>query len=89
MSITQRRIQDHKYLVCAVYSSWHLVDDLTRVVPIGIVLASSPFSAKAIASRDHNPHGKKPILYVASRILGPFQVNMFSHRKYPCEELLA
>lgn len=82
-------LKDHKYLVCAIYRDQPSINDLTRVDYVGIVLAHSPFSAVTIAKRDHNPDGEKPSKYVASLILGPFQINMFSSQTYTCEELLS
>jgi hypothetical protein len=90
MSATQGQAQDHKYLVCAIYrGKKHSINALTRIDHVGIVLACSPFGAVVIARRTHNPNGEKPTSYVASRILGPFRVNMFSDRTFTCEELLA
>ncbi len=89
MSVTQEQVQDHKYLVCAIYRSQPLINKLTRIEHVEIVLACSPFSAIVIARRGHNPEGEKPTKYVASRILGPFRVNAFSNRLYTCEELLS
>ncbi len=79
----------HKYLVCAIYHDQYSVGSFTRIAHAGIVLARSPSSAIAIVSRDYNPNGEKPTRYVASLILGPFQVNAFSNRLYTCEELLS
>ncbi len=92
MQITQGQVQEHKYLVCAIYRSQQLANQLTRLTRIEhveIVLACSPFSAITIARRGHNPEGEKPTKYVASRILGPFRVNAFSNRLFTCEELLS
>ncbi|KKL97468.1 hypothetical protein LCGC14_1834210 [marine sediment metagenome] len=89
MSVTQEQVQDHRYLVCAIYRSQQLINQLTRIQHVGIVLAVSPFSAIAIARKDHNPEGETPTSYVASIILGPFRVNAFSNRLYTCEELLS
>lgn len=89
MSTTQRKAQNHKYLVCAVYNGKYSKSILTRVEHVGIVLARSPFSAVNKVKRDHNPDGEKPSKYVSSLILGPFRVNQFSDRTYTCEELLS
>ncbi len=90
MSVTQEQIQDHKYLVCAIYHGRHSMHELTRIEHVRIVLAGSPFSAIAIARENHhNPEGEKPTKYVASRILGPFLINAFSKQTYTCEELLS
>ena len=89
MPVTQEQVQDHKYLVCAIYRGRHSINELTRIAHVGIVLACSPFSAIAIARENHNPEGEKPTKYVASRILGPFLINAFSKQTYTCEELLS
>lgn len=82
--------KDREYLVCAIYrGKKHSINTLTRIDPVEIVLACSSFSAMVTASRSHNPDGEKPTKYVASRILGPFRVNMFSDRTFTCEELLS
>ncbi len=88
MSITTKT-KPHKYLVCAIYRGQPFRNDLTRVDHVGIVLAHSPSSAITIAKEGHNPDGEKPSKYVASRILGPFRVNMFSNQTYTCEELIS
>ena len=89
MSIINTKTKPHKYLVCAIYRSRPLINELTRIEHVGIVLAHSPFSAITIVSRTHNPDGEKPSKYVASLILGPFQVNAFSNQLSTCEELLS
>ncbi len=86
MSKTKRQVKNDKYLVYAVYNS---MGTLTKIGHVGIVLARSSFSAITIAKRNHNPDGEKPNKYVASLILGPFRVNMFSERTFSCEELLS
>ncbi len=93
MSITTKT-KPHKYLVCAIYRNQLFRNDLTRVEHVGIVLAYSPFSAVKITERGyekrgyHLGKGEKPSKYVASRILGPFQITP-SGRTYTCEELLS
>ncbi len=89
MSITQEQVQDHKYLVCAIYHGRHSMDNITRIEHVEIVMACSPFSAIAIARENHNPEGEKPTKYIASLILGPFLINAFSKQTYTCEELLS
>jgi len=89
MSITQRRVKDHKYLVCAIYDEKDSTDGATKIEHVKIVLASSPFSAKVIAKKNHNPKGEKPTSYVASLILGPFKLNASSYQTYMCEDLLS
>ena len=87
MSVTQVQVKDHKYLVCAIYDQIP-VDNITRVDHVGIVSASSPFSAVVKARKNHNPGEVKPTKYVASLILGPFKVNAFSNQTFACEELI-
>ena len=89
MSVTQEQVQDHQYLVCAIYRSQHSINGLTRIEHVGIILACSPFSAITMVKRDHNPEGEKPTKYVASLILGPMRVNAFSNQTHTCEELLS
>jgi len=89
MSTTPKQTQDYKYLVCAVYHSQRSTDNLTRVDHMGIVLAQSSFSAIAMARGEHDPSNERPTLWVASRILGPYRVNMHSQRTFTCEELLS
>lgn len=88
MSTIKKQVQERKYLVHAIYRGRNSMSNLTRVDPVEIVLAYSPFSAIAIASKNHNPDGEKPRGYVAGLILGTFHVNMASSRTYSCEELL-
>lgn len=86
MTKTQRRVKEHKYLVCAIY---HVSSEiLTRIQHVEIVMASSPLYAINKAKRKHKTNGIEPRKYVASIILGPFQTNP-SGRTYTCEELLS
>lgn len=90
MSIINTKTKPHKYLVCAIYhGKKSSINELTRIEYVGIVLVHSPFSAITMARKNHKPDGEKPSKYVASLILGPFQVNTFSNRTYTCEELLS
>ncbi len=79
-------MSDRKYLVCAIYDSKF---SIARIEHVKIVTASSPFSAKLIAKKDHNPKGEKPTSYVASLILGPFKINAASNQTFSCEDLLS
>lgn len=89
MSSTQRRVKNHKYLVCAIYDGEGSIGGTTRIEHVKIVTARSPFSAKLAAKKNHNPEGEKPTSYVASLILGSFKLNASSHKTHTCEELLS
>ena len=88
MAKIQRRVKIHKFLVCAIYKQTP-TDRITRVDYVGIVSASFPHKAVAVAREGHNPGEVKPTKYVASLILGPFKINEFSHQKSTCEELIS
>lgn len=89
MSKSQKKTQEHKYLVCAVYGDQNYEGGITKIKHIGIVQARSSFDAVVTVRRDHNPGEVKPRKYIASRILGDFKTNAFSDRTYTCEELLS
>lgn len=79
---------EYKYLVYAVYRNERQTFSLTRIDPIEIVWAPTRYAAITSTMASHKPKGLRPTFYTAARIIGPFIVSRFSHRKFTCEELL-
>ena len=88
MSTTRKRAQYNDYLVYAIYDNPHSTSNLTRIDPVGMILAASPVRAIQIVSKNHNPDGARPTSYIASRTLGTFRVNAFSDQRFSCRELI-
>ncbi len=88
MSRLQKKKQNHKYLVCAIYDSQNFIGNITGIKHVGIVITSSSSNAVITARRNHNPGEVIPRRYIASLILGDFKTNAFSDRTHTCEELL-